>query len=194
MLRKILSLVSNSDFIGVYDNSLTSQECGLLINQFQKSKVISGKVYKGSELEVDSSIKSSFEIDGSFFSDGSVISNLIKIKLRECAAKYGQQFRAPALGPSANLILDDPYTFKKFEGKDGGYKDWHSEHGVGNPNRVLVWMFYLNNAAGTDFMYYPTVRAKMGRCIIWPAGFTHTHKSSPNTGVKYIVSGWMSTS
>ena len=40
-------------------------------------------------------------------------------------------------------------------------------------------------------MHYPTVRAKMGRCVIWPAGWTHFHRSQLNKGVKYIVSGWL---
>ena len=52
-------------------------------------------------------------------------------------------------------------------------------------------MFYLNDASGTEFMHYPTVRAKIGRCVIWPAGLTHMHKSQINKGLKYIISGWI---
>ena len=54
-------------------------------------------------------------------------------------------------------------------------------------------MFYLTDAkSGTEFMHYPTMSAKKGRCIIWPASFTHVHRSAPNKGVKYIISGWIS--
>ena len=41
-------------------------------------------------------------------------------------------------------------------------------------------------------MHFPTVRAKMGRCVIWPAGWTHIHRSAPNKGLKYYLSGWVS--
>ena len=56
-----------------------------------------------------------------------------------------------------------------------------------------MWMFYLNNAqSGTDFMNFSTVKAKRGRCVIWPAFWTHYHRSTLNKGLKYITSGWMS--
>ena len=55
-------------------------------------------------------------------------------------------------------------------------------------------MFYLNNAkCGTEFMEYPTVQAKIGRLVIWPAFWTHVHKGViPNKGIKYIITGWAS--
>ena len=58
----------------------------------------------------------------------------------------------------------------------------------------MAWMFYLNNAkSGTEFRNYPTVGAKMGRCAIWPSGWTHVHRGgTPNKGLKYIVTGCIS--
>ena len=86
--------------------------------------------------------------------------------------------------------------------RDSGYKAWHCEHAYAKeydslaeaPRRILAWMFYLNNAkSGTEFMQYPTVRARMGRCVIWPAGWTHVHRGViPNKGLKYIITGWVS--
>ena len=41
-------------------------------------------------------------------------------------------------------------------------------------------------------MHHPNVRAKMGRCVIWPAGWPYLHKGIiPNRGVKYILTGWI---
>ena len=89
--------------------------------------------------------------------------------------------------------VDDIYTFKKYETKDDGFKIWHTEQTNGKSERLLVWMFYLNDAkSGTEFKHFSTVDAKMGRGIIWPATFTHMHRSESNKGLKYIVSGWMS--
>ena len=89
------------------------------------------------------------------------------------------------------LDIDDSYTFQKFESEDDGFKVWHQEHGPGAlSKRFLVWMFYLNNAqSGTDFKYFPTTPPKVGRCVVWPAGFPYIHRSHPNKGLKFIVSG-----
>ena len=35
MLRKIRSLVSNSDYFGIYDNALSKKECDFLIDYFE---------------------------------------------------------------------------------------------------------------------------------------------------------------
>ena len=88
----------------------------------------------------------------------------------------------------------DVYTFKKFEGNDGGFKLWHHEHGANDitSKRVFVWAFYLNDCSGTDFMFYPNVSGKEGRCVIFPASFNYMHRSAPNKGIKYYVSGWIS--
>ena len=86
------------------------------------------------------------------------------------------------------------YNFQKYQTEDDGAKTWHTEHGGGLcSTRILAWMIYLNNAkSGTEFMHFPTMQAKAGRCIIWPAGWTHLHKGVPNKGLKYIVTGWVS--
>ena len=34
--------------------------------------------------------------------------------------------------------------------------------------------------------------SKKGRLVIWPASWTHFHRSEPNKGLKYIISGWYS--
>ena len=55
-------------------------------------------------------------------------------------------------------------------------------------------MFYLNNSKTvTEFVQYPTVRAKMGRCVIWPSAWTHVHRGvTANKGLKYVITGWVS--
>ena len=77
-----------------------------------------------------------------------------------------------------------------------GYKMWHCEHGPFDisSRRIIAWMFYLNNAkSGTEFMHFSNVRAKRGRCVIWPSFWTHLHKGvTPNKGLKYIITGWAS--
>ena len=63
-------------------------------------------------------------------------------------------------------------------------------------HRVLAWMFYLNtitDGGGTYFDNYDlTMNAVQGRCVIWPAYWTHMHKGIVSkTETKYIATGWM---
>jgi len=56
-------------------------------------------------------------------------------------------------------------------------------------------MYYLNNAkCGTRFHYQNrTIRARQGRLLIWPCGWTHMHNGVvPNIDPKYIITGWYS--
>ena len=194
MLKKILSLVSNSDFFGIYDNALTKKECQILINQFENSPKREGRSYSDGDLVVNEDQKKCIEVDNSSFSNKSVISRIINARLRECIDDYKKEY--PSMDNFiAPWVIDNGYNVQKYETEEDGFKAWHTEAG-GAPTarRVLAWMFYLNDAkSGTEFINYPTVNAKMGRCVIWPASWTHIHRGVvPNKGLKYIVTGWAS--
>ena len=195
MLRKIRSLVSNSNpsYIGIYDNVLPSYECERLISLFEKSPQVEGKCYTEGSLKVDHEYKKCIELYDCKFSKGDVITNIFSPYLREGIDKYKKEYPVLDTISMGTWKYDDSYTFKKYETKDDGFKVWHTEHGP-DPDtckRILAWQFYLNNAeSGTEFMHYPTIRAIMGRLIIWPAAWTHFHRSEPNKGLKYIISGW----
>ena len=80
---------------------------------------------------------------------------------------------------------------------DGFYK-WHAEN-VGEGNtlyRHLAFMTYLNTLdnAGTEFFHQKTTTpCEKGLTIIWPAGWTHTHRGVTNyEGEKTIITGWFS--
>ena len=181
------------NYIGVYDNTITKKECEILINQFEKSPHTPGIFNKDEVgLFVDESIKKCVQLNGSRFSDNSVISNLVFPILAKYIDKYTIKY--PQLNEVSCWRLDDGYNFQKYEAEDDGFKKWHTEHSPNNPMRVLAWMFYLNDAkCGTEFMNYSTIKAKRGRCVIWPAAFTHVHRGViPNKGLKYIVTGWVS--
>ena len=181
------------NYIEVYDNTLSQSECDTLIALFETSKLSPGYSFDSEgKMTINTDWKKSIEIDEDLkLSDGSVMSNIIKSNLIPCIDKYNEKYKS--LSNVSSWKYDEEYTFKKFEGEDSGFKVWHTEHCVGALSRIFVWAFYLNNAqAGTEFMNYPTVRAKMGRCVIWPSSWTHLHRSAPNKGVKYYVSGWIS--
>ena len=177
-------------FIGIYDNALTKKECDLLISQFEKSPQDLGNVLIGGKSQVITEQKKCNQLNGPKFSDRSIMSNILRTTVDNCIRKYEKEYP-----PARRGKVDDIYAFKKFEKEDDGFKAWHCEAANGGTaKRVLVWSFYLNDAkSGTEFLYYPNIRARMGRCVIFPASWTHTHRSSqPNKGPKYFVSGWIS--
>ena len=180
--------MSAPDFIGVYDNVLSSDECDELISFFHRSEKAEGGVWKDGGFVVDYDIKKNVELKDSFVTKTPIVYKV----LCKCINEYNKEY--PSLNDICKWNLRDAYTFQMLDGEDDGYKLWHCEHGAGKlSNRILAWMFYLNDAAsGTEFMHFPTVDAKMGRCIIWPSAFTHLHRSAPNKGLKYIMSGWIS--
>ena len=186
-----MNLNFSPSFIEVYDKALSSNDCNMLISQFEKHpNKIKGKVYKNGVRICDRDAKDSIEIDDPSFSEPTVITSIISTSLDKCFDRYRKKHLHPAIAP---LEYYNFYTFKKFEGKNGGFKKWHYEHGPGEAsNRVLVWAFYLNDCSGTDFMFYPNISGKEGRCVIFPASFNYIHRSAPNKGIKYYVSGWIS--
>ena len=79
----------------------------------------------------------------------------------------------------------------------GGYHMWHYENsGFGHHARELVWAIYLNDMpegeAETEFLYQRRrIKPTAGTVVLWPAGFTHTHKGNTVlTQDKYILTGW----
>ena len=177
------------NFIEIYDDALSSENCDKLIDYFNKSPQGEGMV---GDYKVDYTQKKSTELVDSKFSLHPFTFQLISSTLQEYTDKYVKKYI-----PLQNMDkwgVDDVFTLIKFEGEDGGYKAWHTEHSKSVPYRILVWMFYLNDAqCGTEFLYHPNVESKKGRLVIWPAGWTHYHKGvTPNKGIKYIMSGWYS--
>jgi hypothetical protein len=90
------------------------------------------------------------------------------------------------------------YAFKIQKTEIGqGYHVWHFESGSrAMSNRLMAWTLYLNDVeegGETEFLYYPKrVKPKTGTLILWPAGFTHTHRGNPPiSNTKYIVTGWV---
>jgi prolyl 4-hydroxylase len=105
--------------------------------------------------------------------------------------KYGYEYEAIQY-----LKMDFTKGFNiQFYKPKGGYKTWHFERNYDTPERAFAFMTYLNDVpnGGTEFYYQDTTtQAKKGDTVIWPAEWTHTHKSQiSKTHEKYIATGWL---
>ena len=95
-----------------------------------------------------------------------------------------------------------PYKFLLFDMKikkipiGGGFHSWHFENGsIPYAQRKFVVQLYLNDdfeGGETEFLYQNRREIpRQGDVLIFPAGFTHTHRGNPPIGGdKYIVTSW----
>ena len=79
-----------------------------------------------------------------------------------------------------------------------GYHVWHIEHGKGfdNSPRAFVFSVYLNDVeegGETEFLHFSKrIKPKTGRIVIWPAAFPYLHRGNPPlSGEKYLLTSWM---
>lgn len=112
----------------------------------------------------------------------------IMIALKKAYQKYMDEY---TYCPN-DFSLMQHYKIQRSE-PDKGFTGWHSEQGK-DSNRFLVWTIYLNKTEGgsTQYLYQNKDFApEPGLCVIWPASWNYTHRSSPDLkNTKYIMTGW----
>ena len=88
------------------------------------------------------------------------------------------------------------FNLQKYE-PGGHFMKLHSERTtLDTSHRVLAWMTYLNDVedgGSTRFEHQGLeVQPTQGKTLIWPAEWTHAHRGNVvNSGLKYIITGWM---
>ena len=194
MLLIMIISSRNPSFIEVYDNVLSPKECQRAIELFETSPQRRGGVMFSEQITISDEHKKDIELCDKNFQDGSEITDIVWKGLKKGFSLYKKKYSG-GLTVIGDWHVDLGYNVQKYTDETDGYHVWHTEQsGPSHSNRIFVWMIDLNNAkSGTDFLYHPRVRAKEGRCVIWPAAWTHTHKSqTPNKGLKYLATGWVS--
>ena len=113
----------------------------------------------------------------------------------ECVDLYTQYFSSISNMPMVQLKINIQRTQPM-----GGYHSWHCENN--GPayvrDRILASMMYLNTippegGGETEFLYQRRrINPVAGRVVIWPAGFTHTHRGNPPLQEdKFIATSWI---
>ncbi len=77
-----------------------------------------------------------------------------------------------------------------------GFHQWHIDAAQKKTcDRAMVYMTYLNDVDNGGTMFYHqniTTKARKGKTLIFPAGYTHLHKGEVSmTQDKYILTGWI---
>ena len=192
--------MKQKSFISIYDNALSPEECKFLIDYFESDDETLSKKQRGMTLggEVVKDWKDSYDRYMDWYIDDVYqqhpVHDIVANRINECCEKYKKE--NPELEEMPKWVVRDGFNMQKYE-PGGGYHILHCEnYNVGrHSNNILAWMFYLNTVkegGGTRFENFDlNVNAVQGRCVIWPAYWTHMHKGiTSKTFQKYIITGW----
>ncbi len=190
--------VNINNFIGVYDNYITEEECNKAIN-FYEQRVKFNQTINRIGFEKASVLTKQ---DQQFFANEHNIDLWWK-ELKTMMVNFDLAFQNYLTQTGAKESYDVDqffYTCLKLQKTlpTEGYHVWHLEHGPGYDNepRAFVFSIYLNDVeegGETEFLHFSRrVKPKKGRIVIWPAGFPYLHRGNPPlSGEKYILTSWM---
>jgi hypothetical protein len=188
------------DFIGVEQGVFTPEFCQSVIqyheNAVQAGLVMTRQNADASTLKIQKDDESLYMHHEEFVSlDGT------KTILKQFKEAFVVQLYSQYINQFDILKTVDPLNIKYVKVQKtkvgGGYHIWHHETDKRDTsNRVLAWMLYLNDVeegGETEFLYqHMRVKPTMGTFVMWPAGFTHTHRGNPPlSNEKYIMTGWI---
>jgi len=189
--------VNINNFIGVYDNYVTEQECNKAIKLYEDQNKFNNTINrigfeKASVLQKQ---------DQQYFAMPDNI-NVWWENLKPMMINFDLAWNHYIKNVGADDAYGVPFHFTDLKIQKTlpteGYHVWHIEHGKGYENepRAFVFSIYLNNVeegGETEFLHFSKrVKPKTGRIVIWPAGFPYVHRgNSPLSGEKYILTSWM---
>tara|TARA_R110000764_G_scaffold137542_1_gene225462 strand:- start:46 stop:642 length:597 start_codon:yes stop_codon:yes gene_type:complete len=190
--------VKINNFIGVYDNYITKEECNRAIKLFEDQDKFNNTLNRIDFEKAPVTLKQ----DQQYFARSSNIDvwweELKPMMFNfDLALKHYMQ-NTGAVETYGNI----PFHFTTLKIQKTlpaeGYHVWHVEHGKGfeNEPRAFVFSIYLNgveDGGETEFLHQSVrVKPKTGRIVIWPAGFPYAHRGNPPlSGEKYILTSWM---
>ena len=115
-------------------------------------------------------------------------------ELHKCFVDYQDQW--PFMKAMIKDVDIGTFNVQKYSPGDHFSKTHTERSGLSSLHRVFAWMTYLNDVEDggtTNFTHYDMkVKPEIGKTLIWPAEWTHAHSGEIlNSGVKYIITGWM---
>jgi len=180
------------DFIGIYSNAFTSEECDNIIKKFDFYEK-KGFVYDRPTQRLFLDDKS---LDVSSFSELTWDDDFI-----ECFHQRFYDYIYPIYNNKYGILQQTQKHRSKYVKIQKtfpcqGYHLWHCETSSNINNRILSWILYLNDVeegGETEFLYQSLrVSPKKGTFILFPSYFTHTHRGNPPlSGEKYVATGWL---
>ena len=191
---------SINNFIGVYDNYITAQECDNAIKLYEDQNKFNNTFNRIKSEKISILNKQ----DKQFFANPHNIDvwwETLKTIIFNFDIAWKHYLENTGAADSYSMALDSfKFTNLKIQKTlpTEGYHVWHVEHGKGfeNEARAFVFSVYLNDVEDggeTEFLHFSKrVKPKKGRIVIWPSGFPYVHRGNPPlSDKKYILTSWM---
>ena len=189
--------VNINNFIAVYDNYITKEECDKAITLFENQDKFNNTVNRLKNEKASVLQKQ----DQQFFASGKNL-DVWWENLKPMMINYNLAWDHYVQNVGAQDAYGDSFHFTCLKIQKTlpteGYHVWHVEHGRGfdMEPRAFVFSIYLNDVeegGETEFLHFSKrVKPKTGRIVIWPAGFPYVHRGNPPlSGEKYILTSWM---
>jgi len=190
--------VNINNFIGVYDNYITSEECTKAIKLYEDQDKFNKTVNRIASEKTSILQKQ----DQQYFANGNNV-DVWWEDLKSMIFNFQIAFKHYSENTGALDAYDGgPFNFTSLKIQKTlpteGYHTWHIEHhkGYHNEARAFAFSIYLNNVkegGETEFLHFSKrVKPKIGRIVIWPAAFPYVHRGNPPlSGEKYILTSWM---
>ena len=190
--------VNITNFIGVYDNYITTEECNKAIKIFEDQSKFKKTVNRQGAENISVLQKQ----DQQYFANPETLDiwwEDLKTIIFNFDLAWNHYLENTGCA-GAYSVKNFFFTTMKIQKTlpTEGYHVWHLEHGKGfdNEPRAFVFSIYLNDiedGGETEFLHFSKrVKPKTGRIVIWPAGFPYVHRGNPPlSGEKYILTSWM---
>jgi hypothetical protein len=196
MENPIWSECDHQAFIGTYKNVVDKKFCDDLIQFFENSIDREDlNYYTGEQQYGGPFIRKDFSLNLESAPE-TKWSQHINDVLFKCLDEYKNVFFV--CKQVHNLDYTNTYVKMQRTPPRGGYHVWHCEvNSIAGVDRVLAWILYLNDVpygeGETEFLWQGIrIQPEVGKLVIWPAQFTHTHRGNPIYNcTKYIATGWI---
>ncbi len=184
--------------IAVFDGVMTPEECQVLIDHYEAMAGLNlsySRIQIGDAPSHKKNDRAVFVLEQQslrFTPDTSFITYFMD-RFWNCYNQYVEHYSI--LSEASKHQVRMMKLQKTLPGQ--GYHIWHFESdSLERAGRVLSWGLYLNTieqGGETEFLYQGVrIPATQGTLVIWPAGFTHTHRGNPPlSGEKYLLTGWV---
>lgn len=189
------------DFVGVFDGFVSPEQCDNLIDFFNWSNANNRSWDRQSTELVNNTVKADTSCAMQFDTDLTLtwpnisryIQNFNDVFWNQCYPIYLDRY-----GTLKNADKHGIVTYKVQKTLPGqGYHVWHCEDMAREHcTRIGTYILYLNDVeegGETEFLYLgKRIQPKKGRLVVFPAGYTHTHRGNPPlSGEKFIMTGWL---
>ena len=187
----ILKSTIDDDFIGIFETNHPALPAEEIFNYLTQNGLILERNQGQEEARDQQALLN--RVAPRYFNDR-LIAPVYKAYSRLCELALERYFdHFPILKNGRYLHLNCKFQCSR---PGEGYHAWHFENNGDVPYRKLVTMLYLNSVTEggeTEFLYQKRrIKPQQGRLVIFPAGFTHTHRGNPPlSGDKYILTSWV---